>query len=145
MYGGRIAEELVFGKEEITTGAGNDIQQATNMARRMVTEFGFSDKLGRLRYADNEEEVFLGHSVARQKNVSDKTAALIDGEVRRLIEEAEDNARRILTERGDELEIIAKGLLEYETLSGGEVRTLLRGEDIHKDDDHMPAPKPGGH
>jgi len=144
MYGGRIAEELVFGKENITTGAGNDIQQATNMARRMVTEFGFSDKLGRLRYADNEEEVFLGHSVARQKNVSDKTAALIDGEVRRLIEEAEDNARRILTERGDELEIIAKGLLEYETLSGGEVRTLLRGEDIHKDDDHMPAPKPGG-
>ena len=74
MFGGRLAEELIFGKENITTGAGNDIQQATSIARRMVTEFGFSDKLGRLRYADNEEEVFLGHSVSRQKNVSDATA-----------------------------------------------------------------------
>ena len=114
MYGGRIAEELVFGKENITTGAGNDIQQATSMARRMVTEFGFSDKLGRLRYADNEEEVFLGHSVARHKNVSDATATLIDDEVRRLIEEAEESARKIISDKMDELEIIARGLLEYE-------------------------------
>ncbi|MBO6946912.1 MAG: ATP-dependent zinc metalloprotease FtsH [Rhodospirillales bacterium] len=133
MFGGRMAEELVFGKENVTTGAGNDIQQATGWARRMVTEFGFSDKLGRLRYADNEEEVFLGHSVARQKHVSDATAELIDEEVRRLIEEAEDQARRILTDHRDELEIIAKGLLEYETLSGDEVHALLRGEDIHRD------------
>ncbi|MDB9704550.1 ATP-dependent zinc metalloprotease FtsH, partial [Rhodospirillales bacterium] len=96
MFGGRLAEELIFGKENITTGAGNDIQQATSIARRMVTEFGFSDKLGRLRYADNEEEVFLGHSVSRQKNVSDATAKLIDEEVRRLIEDAEAEARRIL-------------------------------------------------
>jgi cell division protease FtsH len=84
MYGGRVAEELIFGKDNITTGAGNDIQQATTMARKMVTEYGFSDKLGRLRYTDNEEEVFLGHSVARAKNISDATAALIDDEVRRL-------------------------------------------------------------
>ena len=135
MYGGRLAEELVFGKENITTGAGNDIQQATNLARRMVTEYGFSDKLGRLRYADNEEEVFLGHSVARQKHVSDATAALIDEEVRRLIEDAEANARRILSEHSDDLETLAKGLLEYETLSGDEVRALLAGEEIHRDDD----------
>ena len=130
---GRIAEEIIFGKENITTGAGNDIQQATGLARRMVTEFGFSDKLGRLRYADNEEEVFLGHSVARQKHVSDATAKLIDEEVRRLIEEAEQNARHILTEHRDELEIISNGLLEFETLSGDEVHALLRGEDIHRD------------
>ncbi len=139
MYGGRMAEELVFGKENITTGAGNDIQQATNLARRMVTEFGFSDKLGRLRYADNEEEVFLGHSVARQKNVSDATADLIDQEVRRLIEEAEEQARRVLTEKNEELEIIAQGLLEYETLSGAEVDTLLKGGTISRDDDDTPS------
>lgn len=139
MYGGRMAEELIFGKENITTGAGNDIQQATNLARRMVTEFGFSDKLGRLRYADNEEEVFLGHSVARQKNVSDATAALIDEEVRRLIEEAEVHARRVLTEKSEELEIIAQGLLEYETLSGDEVDTLLNGGSITRDDDDTPS------
>jgi cell division protease FtsH len=132
MYGGRIAEELIFGKENITTGAGNDIQQATKWARRMVTEFGFSDKLGRLRYADNEEEVFLGHSVARQKNISDATAGLIDEEVRKLIDAAERKARKILTECRDDLETIAQGLLEYETLSGEEVNALLRGESIDK-------------
>jgi len=134
MYGGRLAEELTFGKENITTGAGNDIQQATGLARKMVMEYGFSDKLGRLRYADNEEEVFLGHSVSRQKNVSDATAALIDEEVRRLIEEAEDAARKVLTEHADELEALAQGLLEYETLSGTEVKALLAGESIHRDD-----------
>ncbi len=135
MFGGRLAEELIFGKENITTGAGNDIQQATSIARRMVTEFGFSDKLGRLRYADNEEEVFLGHSVSRQKNVSDATAKLIDEEVRRLIEDAEAEARRILVDKSDELEWVAQGLLEFESLSGLEVNALVRGESIHRDDD----------
>jgi len=139
MYGGRVAEELVFGKENVTTGAGNDIQQATSWARRMVTEFGFSDKLGRLRYSDNEEEIFLGHSVTRQKNVSDKTAALIDEEVRRLIDEAEKTARVILTKDRKELEIIAKALLEYETLTGDEVNALLRGETIIRPEDEPPG------
>ena len=139
MYGGRVAEELVFGKENVTTGAGNDIQQATSWARRMITEFGFSDKLGRLRYFDNEEEVFLGHSVTRQKNVSDKTAALIDEEVRRLIDEAEKTARVILTKDRKELEIIAKALLEYETLTGDEVNALLRGESIIRPEDEPPS------
>ncbi len=144
MYGGRIAEELVFGKDNITTGAGNDIQQATNMARRMVTEFGFSDELGPLRYADNEEEVFLGHSVARQKHMSEATAALIDNEVRRLIDEAEAEARRIISEHRDGLETIATGLLEYESLSGDEVEALLRGEEIVRKDDDMATPPDGG-
>ncbi|MHC8509235.1 MAG: ATP-dependent zinc metalloprotease FtsH [Rhodospirillales bacterium] len=145
MFGGRIAEELVFGKENITTGAGNDIQQATSIARRMVTEFGFSDKLGRLRYADNEEEVFLGHSVARQKNVSDATAKLIDEEVRRLIDEAETAARRVLTEHRSGLDTLAEALLEYETLSGEEVDAVLKGEPVHREDpDDDAGAKPEG-
>ena len=142
-FGGRVAEELIFGKENITTGAGNDIQQATGMARRMVTEFGFSDKLGRLRYADNEEEVFLGHSVARQKNVSDATAALIDEEVRRLIDEAETHAHKILSEHMDELHRLANALLEYETLTGDEVQKAMRGEPITREDDSGNTPTEG--
>ncbi|MBC8337155.1 MAG: ATP-dependent zinc metalloprotease FtsH [Rhodospirillales bacterium] len=143
MFGGRIAEELIFGEENITTGAGNDIQQATSWARRMVTEFGFSDKLGPLRYADNEEEVFLGHSVARHKNVSDATAALIDEEVRRLIDEAETTARKILIDKAKDLETIAQALLEYETLSGDEVNALLRGEGIVRPEDSDIPPTTG--
>ena len=134
MYGARIAEELIFGRENVTTGAGNDIQQATEMARRMVTEYGFSDELGPLRYSDNEEEVFLGHSVARSKNVSDQTASMIDKEVRKLIEEAEETARKVLTEKGEDLESLATALLEYETLSGDEVEALLKGEPIFRPD-----------
>lgn len=144
MFGGRAAEEIVFGKENVTTGAGNDIQQATGLARRMVTEYGFSDKLGRLRYADNEEEVFLGHSVARQKNVSDATAAMIDDEVRRLVDEAEAKAFEILSENRDDLEAIAKALLEYETLSGNDVDAVLKGEQIHRNDADDTPPE-GGH
>jgi len=143
MFGGRIAEELIFGKENITTGAGNDIQQATGMARRMVTEFGFSDKLGPLRYTDNDEEIFLGHSVTQHKNVSEKTANLIDEEVRVLIDEAEGQARRVLTDEMDQLETIAQALLEYETLSGDEVRGLLEGKSIHRPDPDETTPEGG--
>lgn len=100
------------------------------MARRMVTEFGFSDLLGPLRYSDNQEEIFLGHAVTQQKHVSDATARLIDEEVRRLIDEAEDTARRILQEKREDLERVATALLDYETLSGEEVRALVRGEPI---------------
>jgi len=142
-FGGRIAEEIVFGKENITTGAGNDIQQATNWARRMVTEFGFSDKLGRLRYADNEEEIFLGHSVARQKNISDETAALIDQEVRGLIDEAETAARKILNEQREGLDLVANALLEYETLSGPEVDAVLRGEAVVRPESDDTPPQSG--
>ena len=134
MFGGRIAEELIFGVENITTGAGNDIQQATGMARRMVTEFGFSEKLGPLRYTDNDEEIFLGHSVTQHKNVSEKTANLIDEEVRRLIDEAEGKARAILTKEKDQLENITQALLEYETLSGSEVDDILAGKGVHRPD-----------
>jgi cell division protease FtsH len=140
MFGGRIAEELIFGKGNITTGASGDIQQATGLARRMVTEFGMSDRLGRVRYSANEQEIFLGHSVAQQKNLSEATAELIDEEVRRLIEDGEETARAILTARIDDLHKIAKALLEFETLSGDEVRALLRGEAIVRKDDSAPLP-----
>ncbi len=127
MFGGREAEVLVLGPENVTTGASSDIQQATRMARSMVTEWGMSDKLGRVRYRGNEQEVFLGHSVAQSNNMSEETARLIDEEVRKLIEDAETTARRILTEHRDQLEVLARGLLEYETLSGDEVTALLKG------------------
>ncbi len=130
LFGGRVAEEMVFGKENVTTGASNDIKMATELARRMVTQFGFSEKLGPLLYGDNEEEVFLGHSVTQRKNVSDATAAMIDAEIRRVIDEGEGTARAILAERADELELLAQALLEHETLNADEVRRAIRGETI---------------
>jgi len=143
-FGGRIAEKIVFGDENVTTGASNDIRQATGMARAMVTEFGFSEKLGPLRYSDNEEEVFLGHSVAQKKNVSDATAKMIDEEVRRIVDTGMVTAERILTENRDDLESLAQALLEYESLSGEEIGALLRGETIVRPDpDEPPTDKKG--
>ena len=133
LFGGRVAEELIFGDENVTTGAASDIQQATRLARRMVTEWGFSQELGPLRYADNEEEVFLGHSVAQRKNVSDETARIIDSETRRLVDDGERTARRILTERLDDLHTLAKALLEHETLNRLDIEAVLRGETISRD------------
>jgi cell division protease FtsH len=145
MFGGRIAEELVFGPENVTTGAGNDIREATQMARRMITEYGFSDKLGPLRYSENEEEVFLGHSVTQRKNVSDATAKIIDDEIRRLIDDAEIVARKVLEEHREDLNLIANALLEYETLTGDEVKALLRGETIVRRDDDDEELRERGH
>ncbi|MEI9994958.1 MAG: ATP-dependent zinc metalloprotease FtsH [Rhizomicrobium sp.] len=127
VFGGREAEVLIFGPDNVTNGATSDIQQATRLARSMVMEWGMSDKLGRVRYRSNEQEVFLGHSVAQSNNMSEETARLIDAEVRQLVEDGEATARRILTERREDLETIAKGLLEYETLSGDEVTGLMKG------------------
>ncbi|MBU8876485.1 ATP-dependent zinc metalloprotease FtsH [Reyranella sp. MMS21-HV4-11] len=134
MFGGRLAEELVFGPENVTTGAASDIQVATQTARGMITAYGMSEKLGRVRYQANEQEVFLGHAVTQTQNVSEATAQLIDQEVRRLIEEAEGRARTILTERLEDLHTISRALLEYETLSNDEIGTVLRGEKVVRDD-----------
>ena len=134
MFGGRLAEELVFGPENVTTGAASDIQVATQTARGMITAYGMSEKLGRVRYQANEQEVFLGHAVTQTQNVSEATSQLIDQEVRRLIEEAEGRARTILTERLEDLHMIARALLEYETLSNDEIGTILRGEKVVRDD-----------
>ena len=133
MMGGRVAEELKFGKENITSGASSDIQQATKLARAMVTQWGFSDKLGRVAYGENQEEVFLGHSVARTQNVSEETAEIIDAEVRRLIDEAYAEATRILTKKKKDWITLAEGLLEYETLSGDEIKALLAGNKPSRD------------
>jgi cell division protease FtsH len=135
MFGGREAEELIYGRDNVTTGAANDIQQATNMARSMVTEWGMSEKLGRLRYVDNQEEIFLGHSIARSQTISAETAKMIDEEVRRLIEEAETKAREVLAEHIDDLHAVTKALLEYETLNAAEVQAILDGEPIDRGED----------
>ena len=126
--GGRIAEEMIFGHGKVTTGASGDITMATNMARKMVTEWGMSDRLGPLRYSSNEEHVFLGHSVAQQKNISEETAKIIDEETKLIVEGAYAQCQKILTDYRHELETVAQGLLEYETLSGDEIKALLRGE-----------------
>jgi cell division protease FtsH len=127
LMGGRMAEELIFGKEKITSGASSDIDQATRLARAMVTKWGFSDKLGVVSYGENQDEVFLGHSVSRTQNVSEETARIIDQEVKALVQHAFDEARRILTEKIDELHKIAQALLEYETLSGDEIINVIQG------------------
>jgi cell division protease FtsH len=144
LFGGRVAEELIFGVERVTTGASDDIRRATSLARRMVTEFGFSEKLGPLRYSDNEEEVFLGHSVTQRKNVSDATAKLIDEEIRRIVDHGEHTARDILTGHLDELHALAKGLLEYETLSADEIKRLIKGQPIVRDTGKDDAARPPG-
>jgi cell division protease FtsH len=140
MMGGRIAEELVFGKEKVTSGAQSDIDQATRLARMMVTRWGLSDELGTVAYGENQEEVFLGMSVGRQQNVSEATAQKIDGEIRRFVESGLNEARRILTEKRDDLEVLAKGLLEYETLTGDEIRDLLNGKPPVRDTGDTPPP-----
>ena len=128
--GGRIAEQMIFGRQKITTGAASDIKHATEIARRMVTEWGMSDKLGPLTYGEPSQEVFLGHSVTQTKNMSEATAEVVDQEVRLIIDTAYAAAEKILKNNKHHLETLAKGLLEYETLSGDEVDALLKGEDI---------------
>ena len=125
IFGGRVAEELIFGKENITSGASNDILQATQRARAMVVEWGMSETLGPLRYSENEEDVFLGRSVTQRKSMSDETAKLIDQEIRKFIDNAESHARKILKKNLKHLHNLAKALLEYETLSGDDVKELI--------------------
>ncbi|MCA3717199.1 MAG: ATP-dependent zinc metalloprotease FtsH [Brevundimonas sp.] len=143
MAGGRVAEELIFGKENITSGASSDIQQATKLARRMVTQWGFSDVLGTVAYGENEQEVFLGHSVSRTQNISEETARIIDAEVKKLVTSGWDEARKILTDKAEDLEKLAQALLEYETLSGEEIKDLLeKGAAPNRDENNFPNAGP---
>ncbi len=130
--GGRIAESLIFGEDQVTTGASSDIQMATDMARKMVTEWGMSDKLGPLAYGSPEQEVFLGHSVTQNQTMSDQTMRDVDAEIRKVVDVAYNRAHTILTDFKNELEIIAEALLEYETLSGLEIKQLINGEKIRQ-------------
>jgi len=126
--GGRVAEEIIFGHDKVTSGASSDIKMATSMARAMVTQYGMSDKLGPLAYGDNEEEVFLGHSVARQQNLSDETQKLVDEEIHKLVDEGYDTAMKLCKKYIKQLHTIAEGLLEYESLTGDEIKDLLKGK-----------------
>jgi cell division protease FtsH len=139
--GGRAAEETIFGPDKVSNGAAGDIKMATDQARRMITEWGMSDKLGMIAYGDNSQEVFLGHSVTQNKNVSEATAREIDAEIKEIIDRAYAKAKRILTENIEELHRLARGLLEHETLTGDEIRTVLRGEPVIRKVVDEPAPE----
>ncbi|MDC0080850.1 ATP-dependent zinc metalloprotease FtsH [Emcibacteraceae bacterium] len=144
--GGRVAEELIFGYDKVTSGASSDISYATKMARAMVTRWGMSDKLGPLEYGENQQEVFLGHSVAQSQTISSATAKIIDEEIRDLVESAYKHATKILTDNLEDLHKLGKGLLEYETLSGEEIKDLLAGKVIQQktEDDDETDGKPAG-
>ncbi len=141
--GGRVAEEVVFGYDKVTSGASSDIKMATQLARAMVTQFGMSDKLGPLAYGDNEEEVFLGHSIARQQNLSDETQSVVDEEIHRIVDEGFETARKVISENIDDLHTVARGLLEYETLSGKEIKDLLNGKPPVRDVPAEDTPREG--
>jgi cell division protease FtsH len=156
--GGRVAEELVFGKDKVTSGAQSDIEGATRMARAMVTRWGFSEELGAVAYGENQEEVFLGYQVARHQNISEETSRKIDSEIRRLVDAAYAEARQILTDRRADLELLARALLEFETLTGDEIKDLFEGKRPNRESVIEPAtprgsavptsgkprPRPGG-
>ena len=123
--GGRIAEEIIFGHDKVTSGASSDIDMVTKMAKNMVTKYGMSTELGTIAYGENEEEVFLGRSVTRQQNMSEETAKKIDAEVKKIVDKGYERARKVLNEKIEDLHKIAKALLIYETLSGDEIRDLI--------------------
>jgi cell division protease FtsH len=137
--GGRVAEEIIFGADKVSNGASGDIKMATGQTRMMVTEWGMSDKLGMIAYADNSQEVFLGHSVTQSKGVSEATAREIDNEIKSIIDAAYQRSKKILTDNIDQLNALANGLLEYETLSLDEIRTVLAGEKVIKRVNDEPA------
>jgi len=128
LMGGRVAEKLVF--DQLTTGAGNDLERATELARKMVCEWGMSDRLGPLTFGKKEEEIFLGREIARHRDYSEKTAQLIDEEVRSVVEKAEAKATDLLSKGIDKLHLVAKALLEHESLDGGEIDQLLNGQEL---------------
>ena len=140
--GGRVAEELIFGHNKVTTGAVSDIEQATKRARAMVMRAGLSKELGPVAYGENEEEVFLGRSVARQQNMSEETAKKVDAEIRKFVDKGYERARKILTDKIEDLHKLAKALLTYETLSGEEIEDIVNKnvypsnkEDLKVEDD----------
>jgi cell division protease FtsH len=128
LFGGRLAEELIFGSEAVTTGASNDIQRTTELARNMVTKWGLSEKLGPLTYSEEEGEVFLGHSVTQHKNVSDETAHIIDEEIRSVVDRNYRRAKTILEENMDKLHMMAEALIKYETIDEEQIKDIMSGK-----------------
>jgi cell division protease FtsH len=146
LFGGRIAEELIFGVESVTTGASNDIERATEIARNMVTKWGLSDKLGPLTYSEDQGEVFLGRSVTQHKQVSDVTAHVIDEEVRRLIDSNYQRAKSILDTNLEKLHKMAEALMKYETIDESQLKDIMDGRDPKPpaDWDDSPTSPSGG-
>ena len=141
LFAGRVAEEMILGKENVSTGASNDIQVATTIARRMVSEWGMSP-LGPIAFEEPESDVFLGYSIAKRKNMADNTALQVDTAISTLIQDAYHKTQTILRQNKKELDILAKGLIEYETLSGEEVQTLLAGKKIRTQEKKASLKKP---
>jgi len=129
-FGGRVAEEIVFGPEKITTGAGNDIERATALARRMVTQFGMSERVGMMAVGDREQEIFLGREIAQHRDYSEDTAILIDKEVRRFVNAGYEKARQLISENREALVRIAEALLEREVIDAHEVKLLIEGRPL---------------
>jgi cell division protease FtsH len=145
LFGGRVAEEMVFGPEYVTTGASNDIERATELARNMVTKWGLSDRLGPQTYSEDDGEVFLGRSVTQHKQVSDVTAHAIDEEVRRLIDTNYKRARDILDRESEKLHKMADALIRYETIDEAQIRDIMEGRDPRPpaDWEDKDTPSPG--
>jgi cell division protease FtsH len=141
-FGGRVAEELVFGPEKVTTGAGSDIEQATSLARRMVTQFGMSEKIGMMAVGEREHEVFLGREFGTRREVSERTAEVVDDEVKRFIDEAYRKATVILTEHRELLERIALTLLDRETVDRDDLERIVRGETLPPRTPTLPPASP---
>jgi cell division protease FtsH len=143
-FGGRVAEQLIYGEDHLNTGASNDIMQATDLARRMVTEWGMSEKLGPLRYNENQQEVFLGHAITQRQNMSEETAKVIDAEVRVIVTAGYQAARELIYANRDKLERITQALMEFETISGEECRTVMDGGKIVRTADDEDTKGPSG-
>jgi cell division protease FtsH len=139
LFGGRVAEEIVFGKENVTTGAANDIERATTIARNMATRWGLTEKLGPLAYSEDEDEVFLGRSITQHKHMSDETARLIDEEVRRIVEDAHELARSLLEIHLDRLHLMANALMKYETIDGEQIDQIMEGREPDPPEDWSDA------
>ena len=143
LFGGRLAEELIFGAEAVTTGASNDIERATDIARGMVTKWGLSEKMGPLAYSEEDGEVFLGHSVTQRKTVSDETAHLIDEEVRKIINGNYERAKNILVDNLEKLHNMAKALIKYETINADQIDDIMEGKKPRPPED-WEDDEPGG-
>jgi cell division protease FtsH len=140
LFGGRIAEDMVLGSSGVTTGASNDIERATEIARNMVTKWGLSDRLGPLTYSEDDGEVFLGHSVTQHKHVSDETAHLIDKEVRSIIDANYKRAEELLADNVDKLHSMAKALVKYETIGAAQIKDIMEGREPQPPEDWDDAP-----
>jgi cell division protease FtsH len=132
LFGGRLAEEIIFGISKVTTGASNDIQKATEIARNMVTKWGLSDKVGPLTLGSNDEEVFLGHSITRHKEISEATSSIVDAEVRDIVGRNYQRAEKILKENIDKLHVMAEALVKYETIDKDQIQDVMTGVPIRE-------------